>query len=189
MFRRKLCFVLYKPLRFMALMSIFLTACSHTNFTNEPEIEIDKLSQSILSLSSEITSEEANITSQVLITTAMSLADEYNMASPPLYHNMLVKLGLRKRGLCCHWAEDLHAELRELSIVSLKFDWLVARPGSELREHNTVVIFPAAATWEKGLVFDPWRNAGSPYWTEARGDKYPWQLHPLSGQWEILRCK
>ena len=189
MFRCKLYFVLYKSFHNMAWLSIFLSACTHTSSTNEPEIEIDKLSQPILSLSSEITYEEANITSQVLITTAMSLADEYNMASPPLYHNMLVKLGLRKRGLCCHWAEDLHAELRELSIDSLKFDWLVARQGSELREHNTVVVFPVEATWEKGLVFDPWRKAGSPYWTQARGDKYPWQLHPFSGQWEILRCK
>ena len=171
------------------LLSVFLAACSHTSSTIEPILEIDRLSQSILSLSPEIIYEEANITSKVLITTAMSLADEYNMASPSLYHNLLVKMGFRKRGLCCHWAEDIHAKLRELSVDSLKFDWLVARHGSELREHNTVVIFPAETTWEKGLVFDPWRKAGAPFWAEASSDKYPWQLHPLSGQWEILRCK
>ncbi len=111
------------------------------------------------------------------------------MASPALYHNMLVNMGLRERGLCCHWAKDLHAKLRGLDTSSLKFDWLVARLGSQSREHNTVVIYAADSTWTKGIVFNPWRKAGVRHWTKMTGDEYPWQPHPLSGKWEILRCK
>ena len=98
-------------------------------------------------------------------------------------------LGIRDRGLCCHWAEDLHAKLRQLHTSSLRFDWLVARQGSQLREHNTVVIYAADSSWLEGIVFDPWRKAGVPHWAKVTGDEYPWELHPLSGQWKNLRCK
>jgi len=72
---------------------------------------------------------------------------------------------------------------------SLQFDWLVARLGSQLREHNTVVIYASGSSWKNGIVFDPWRKAGVPHWAKVMGDKYPWQPHPLSGRWDILRCK
>jgi hypothetical protein len=145
--------------------------------------------QAISSLSAEVQLTDASQTSRLLINTAAKLATDYKMESPALYHNTLVNMGLRERGLCCHWAEDLHARLRELHISSLKFDWLVARPGSKLREHNTVVVYAANASWKEGIVFDPWRMAGVPFWTRVDGDKYPWQLHPLNGQWGKLHCK
>ena len=172
---------------YVSLLSVILIACSHS--VPESVNKIDELSYAIGLLSSEIPSTEADQGSQVLINTAVSLANEYDMASPALYHNMLVRMGIRERGLCCHWAEDLHAKLRELDVATLKFDWLVARQGSQFREHNSVVIYSAQATWKQGIVFDPWRKAGVPFWTTVEGDKYPWQPHPLSGQWKILRCK
>jgi len=171
------------------LLILFISACSHVPASIDTTSKIDDLAQAINALSSEVTDEDAAQTSQVLITTAAKLADEYEMVSPPLYHNVLVNTGFRKRGLCCHWAEDLHAKLRELNTRTLKFDWLVSRLGNELREHNTVVIYPANASWSNGLVFDPWRKAGTPYWSKVSGDKYPWGPHPLSGRWDILRCK
>lgn len=171
------------------LLSGLLIACSHSAPVTESVDKIVELSHAIGSLSSEIPPADADQTSRVLINTAVTLANEYDMASPALYHNMLVNMGFRERGLCCHWAEDLHAKLRELDVASLKFDWLVARQGNQLREHNTVVIYPVKATWQQGIVFDPWRKAGIPYWTAVEGDKYPWEPHPLNGQWKILRCK
>ena len=140
-------------------------------------------------MSDEVHLKDANETSRLLINTTIELARQYDMASPALYHNMLVNTGFRTRGLCCHWAEDLHAKLRGLHSRTLKFDWLVARLGSQLREHNTVVVYPAGTGWENGIVFDPWRKSGIPYWAKVSNDKYPWQPHPLNGRWDILRCK
>lgn len=174
---------------FFVLIICINGACTHVPAPIDTKNNIVQLTESIRSLSNEVSLEDASRTSQVLINTAIQLAEEYDMASPALYHNVLVNTGFRERGLCCHWAEDLHAKLREIETESLKFDWLVARLGSELREHNTVVIYAADSTWPNGIVFDPWRKAGVPYWTEVTGDKYPWGPHPLSGRWEILRCK
>lgn len=170
-------------------MPLVISACAHVTEPEDVTSEIKDLTQAINALSAEVLPADAIQTSNLLINTAIELADEYNMASPALYHNMLVNLGLRERGLCCHWAEDLHAKLRELNTSSLKFDWLVARYGSQLREHNTVVIYASGSTWANGIVFDPWRKAGVPHWTKVAGDEYPWKLHPLSGRWKILRCK
>lgn len=158
---------------------------SNENISNE----IDNLTLAISDLSSEVSLIDASETSRLLVATTIELANEYDVTWPPLYHNILVNTGFRKRGLCCHWAEDLHAKLRSLQSQSLQFDWLVSRLGSELREHNTVVIYPSGSSWDKGLVFDPWRKAGVPYWSKVSNDKYPWQPHPLSGRWDILKCK
>ena len=178
-----------KTIIFLALW-LLVTACSHISLNStDSSYKVDEFSKAIESLSANIDENEAMQTSQLLMETTTQLVAEYEMTSPALYHNMLVNMGLRKRGLCCHWAEDLHAKLRELSISTLKFDWLVARLGSHLREHNTVVIYPVNSTWQNGLIFDPWRKAGVPFWTRVKGDKYPWKVHPLNGKWESLRCK
>lgn len=170
-------------------VALAISACAHVIAPEDVASEIEGLTQAINALSAEVLPADASQTSNLLINATIELADEYNMESPALYHNMLVNMGLRERGLCCHWAEDLHAKLRELNTRSLKFDWLVARLGSQLREHNTVVIYAADSTWSKGIVFDPWRKAGAPHWSKVIGDEYPWQPHPLNGRWEILRCK
>lgn len=176
------------------LVSLFLEACTHASIQQDSASEnsahdIDKLTLAITDLSSEVSLDDANKTSRILINTTHELAKQYNITGSALYHNMLVNTGFRKRGLCCHWAEDLHAKLRRIQSESLQYDWLVARLGSKLREHNTVVIYPVGSSWENGLVFDPWRKSGVPFWSKVSSDKYPWQPHPLNGRWDILRCK
>ena len=171
------------------LFGLSLGACTRTLPVSESKNRIDEFAREIVALSAEISVVEADQTSNVLINTALELADEYNMASPPRFHNLLVNTGVRKRGLCCHWAEDLHAELRQLNVDSLKFDWLVSRQGNPFREHTSIVVYPANTSWKQGIVFDPWRKSGIPYWTAVQGDEYPWISHPLNGRWDKLRCK
>ncbi len=180
-----------RPLNILCVIFVALaiSACTHVTAPEDVTSEIEGLAQAIDALSKDVSPTDASQTSSLLINTAIELADEYDMASPPKYHNLLVHMGIRERGLCCHWAEDLLTKLRELPTSSLKFDWLVARQGVALREHSTVVVYAADSTWAKGIVFDPWRKAGVPHWTNVAGDEYPWQPHPLSGRWEILRCK
>ena len=175
---------------FASLSFISLIACSHTpSFHIDKNTQTNSLTHSLESLSPRVRSNDASEISKILITTAVSLSDEYDMVSPALYHNMLVNMGFRDRGLCCHWAEDLQAELRKLNVGSLKFAWLVARLGSQLREHNSIVIYAEGLGWQQGIIFDPWRKAGVPFWTAVIDDEYPWELHPLNGRWDVLRCK
>ena len=172
-----------------AIFIISVAGCSHSSNFTSPANNSERLSGAILALSNSISPAEATQTSKLLLSATSELAQEYKMVRPAKYHNILVKLGLRRRGLCCHWAEDLHRRLRTIDPQSIKFDWVVARHGSQLREHNSVVVYAANSTWQQGLVFDPWRKAGQPYWILIERDKYPWHPHPLSGEWDLLHCK
>ena len=163
--------------------------CTHSLL---PIVNADRSSElgiAIASLSGSINKEDARLVSKVLVVSTTELAASYRMTSPPRAHNLLVHMGLKERGLCCHWAEDLRLRLSTLKQESLKFDWLVAHQGRPLAEHNGIVVYGVDSTWKQGLVFDPWRKAGQPYWVLVETDQYPWQLHPLNGQWDLLHCK
>ena len=165
------------------------TSCTHAPVLTEHPDRSLVLGEAIASLSDSISIGDARLISKTLLTSTSELAQTYRMANPPQYHNLLVKMGLRERGLCCHWVADLRSRLLQVNQATIQFDWLVSKHGSSLSEHNTIVIYAENMSWEQGMVFDPWRKAGRPYWIRVGQDKYPWQLHPLSGQWELLHCK
>lgn len=166
-----------------------LAACSHSSLAPSNTGQPESLHTAIMGLPGFIDGDEAALVAKLLLQATGELAHEYEMARPPRFHNLLVHLGLRKRGLCCHWAADLHARLQVIDSGSIRFDWVVTRLGHALQEHNSLVIHASDLTWEQGLVFDPWRKAGQPYWVRVDEDMYIWKQHPLSGNWEQLHCK
>ena len=70
---------------------------------------------------------------------ALQLRQQYRAAGTPQFHNFLVNAGLRRRGLCHHWARDLGGRLSTLKLRTLVLRWGIAR-ASTLREHNAVVV-------------------------------------------------
>lgn len=96
------------------------------------------------------------------------------MGRLPLFHNLLVNLGFKQRGLCYHFVEDLLVELQSLPLTSLALHWGVARPGT-WREHNSIVVTAREQPFEEGMVLDAWRKPGKLFWTRVRSDRYPWE--------------
>ena len=99
------------------------------------------------------------------------LAKEYRLVRPPILHNLFIQIGLRDRGLCYHWTEDLMSRLNKLQLKRYQLRWGVAYRRSDLREHNTVVITANGQHFENGLVLDPWRHSGKLYWVAVKNDK------------------
>jgi hypothetical protein len=64
--------------------------------------------------------------------------------------------------------------LQALDLKTYQLHWGVAYKGSDLREHNSVVITVLKQPFEEGLVLDPWRNSGNLYWAAVSRDNYPW---------------
>lgn len=118
---------------------------------------------------------EAGQLAETAISYSYHLADEYRLVRPPIFHNVLVRMGLKDRGLCYHWTEDLIQRLYLLKLKNFQLHWGVAYRGSELREHNTVVVTAKGKPFEDGIVLDPWRNSGDLYWVRVKNDYYPWQ--------------
>ena len=121
---------------------------------------------------------EARRVAETALHASAILAKEYGLVRPPILHNLFIQMGLRDRGLCYHWTEDLMSRLNTLQLKSYQLRWGVAYRGSDLREHNTVVITTNGQPFENGLVLDPWRHSGKLYWVVVKYDRYPWRELP-----------
>jgi len=121
---------------------------------------------------------EAGQVAQTAIQYSFYLAGQYELVRPAVLHNVLVRIGVKERGLCHHWATDLMDQLELLDLRTYQLYWGVAYRGSELREHNSVVIAAKGQRFEEGIVLDPWRNSGVLHWSPVKDDRYPWKERP-----------
>jgi hypothetical protein len=143
--------------------------------------KIRQLEQELIGLSATIDKTEARILAETAVRESAVLAEEYQLIRPSVSHNLLVVFGVKDRGLCYHWTEDLMKRLQALDLKSVQqLHWGVAFRGSELREHNCVVITANGQSFFKGIVLDPWRNSGNLYWARVTKDSYPWKVLPPS---------
>jgi hypothetical protein len=137
--------------------------------------KVAALRNDLASLNGHTNSTEAGQLAETAINYSSYLAEEYRLVRPAIFHNMLVRMGLKDRGLCYHWTEDLMQHLYLLKLKNFQLHWGVAYRGSELREHNSVVVTAKGQKFEEGIVLDPWRNSGELYWARVRNDHYPWK--------------
>ena len=142
--------------------------------------KVQALQQDLAALDRQADLLEAKQVAETAITYSNQLAKEYRLVRPPVLHNVLIRVGLKDRGLCYHWTEDLLQQLQSLDLRTYQIHWGVAYRGSELREHNSVVITGKGQAFEQGIVLDPWRNSGELYWALIKIDRYPWQELPPS---------
>ena len=157
--------------------------------SSRADSRVGELARAIADLGSSVESEEALRAAHSVVVRSDQLVSDYRIVRPPQLHNLLVNFGLRERGLCCHFAEDLIGGLLALELATLDVHWVVSRHGNRLREHSSVVLVPSGQDIEGGLVLDAWRHAGQLVWARVGDDRYPWQLHPMSGDWARLHCR
>ncbi len=142
--------------------------------------KIASLQNDLAALNGRTSIVEAGQVAQTAIQYSAYLAEEYKLVRPAVLHNVLVRIGLKDRGLCHHWTADLMEQLERLELKTYQLYWGVAHRGSELREHNSVVIAAKGQRFEEGIVLDPWRDSGELHWTPVKNDRYPWQERPRS---------
>lgn len=150
-----------------------LTGCVHLP-PPASAAEINLLRSALIALHSDIQEEDASRLATAAYDYPRQLAGEYRLVRPPLFHNLLINVGLKKRGLCYQWAEDMVAQLQTLHLDSLEFYWGTARPGT-LREHNTIIVTGRGQPFVEGIVLDPWRRSGQLVWISVVADTYVWQ--------------
>ncbi len=139
---------------------------------------IGRLKQQLLSLKNDVNDAEADLLAETAIRESAMLAERYRLIRPARLHNLLVQVGLRDRGLCYHWTEDLMKPLAALHLKTLELHWGVAHRGSDLFEHNSVVVTARGANFVQGMILDPWRNSGNLFWELVAKDPYPWKQLP-----------
>ncbi len=143
---------------------------------------VRRLEWELNALGPEVDPLESRRVAETAIRESAILAEEYQLVRPAVAHNLLVVMGIKERGLCYQWTEDLMKRLQALELKSFQLHWAVAYRGSNLREHNCVVISVAGQPFTRGILLDPWRHSGNLYWTPVVKDSYPWETIPPT-QW------
>ena len=126
-----------------------------------------------------VKAEEAALAAETACQRSAELAREYRVVRPAVWHNVLVNWGVKSRGLCYHWAEDLEASLGRLRLSTLQVRRGVARKDTR-REHNCVVLTATGQSFTNGIVLDAWRHSGRLYWVPVSEDRYPWREGALT---------
>ncbi len=169
---------LYAALKMVILLVItsILAACAAPPPVAE-RMRMDELAQAILTMSPEISSAEATRAATIAYDYPLDLAERYKVTDPPLIHNTKVNMGLRPRGLCWHWADDLQARLALEDFETLEFHRAIANFQNPLRiEHSTLIVSARGADMFQGIVLDPWREGGHLVWVPTQEDPtYVWR--------------
>lgn len=158
------------------LVSVGLTACGSYGPAEIDSDEVARLEAGLRALGADVDPDEAARAARIAYSYTAFLAEEYEITDPPLVHNTKVNLGLRPRGLCWHWAEDLEKRFEAENFES--FDILRAIANSEsdwLIDHSTVLLAPVGGSLDDAMVLDPWRFGGRLYWGVVPEDtRYEW---------------
>ena len=78
--------------------------------------KIKQLQQELVGLSATVDKTETRILAETAVRESAMLAEEYQLVRPAVSHNLLVVLGIKDRGLCYHWTQDLMARLQALGL-------------------------------------------------------------------------
>jgi hypothetical protein len=171
----------FSKVALLLLLGLLVAGCSVKNpvaeqggLIGQEKQRVANLEQLFLSLDAHVDRGEAAELARSSVTYAYELAERYDLVWPPLLHNTLVNVGLREKGLCYQWADDMLAHVSDRAYRSFDFYLGVSEMGTYW-EHNTLVVSAKGRGFEQGIVLDPWRDSGTLYFVRVGEDKkYRW---------------
>lgn len=166
-------------LKILLVLFIF-TGCSVSLL---PTPSSHTLSQVFYALDTNISKKESQYLASEIYDKTQSLSKAFKLTSPPQYHNFLVAIGARKKGLCYDWSDALYLHLKSQNHASFEFHLMGANIGEYWREHNILLVVAKGKSLEEGILIDAWRDSGKLYFSRIKEDKkYTWKHRPK-------RCK
>jgi len=133
----------------------------------------EALADQLAALSSRVNREEARLLAQCAYATVSKLRRQYRMFGTPIFNNFLIYHGIRKRGYCFQWSEDLLIALDALQLTSLELHWGEANPGN-WRENNCIVVTAKGQPFNRGIMLECWRHLGHLYCGPVVADEDPY---------------
>ena len=128
-----------------------------------------KLADELTSLSPRVNRDEAKLLADCAFATVTKLRREYRMFGTPIFNNFLIYHGLRKRGYCYQWSEDLLIAIDALRLKSLELHWGEYDPNT-WRENNCIVVTAKGQPFKRGIMLECWRHLGHLYFGPVASD-------------------
>jgi hypothetical protein len=144
--------------------------------------QAEKLADQLAALSPRVNREEAKLLARWTFATVSRLRREYHMFGTPIFNNFLIYLGLRKRGYCYQWCEDLLVALDALRLKTLELHWGEHDPGT-WRENNCLVVTARGQPFSRGIMLECWRHLGHLYFGPVVSD---WETYKENGAYARL---
>jgi len=144
------------------------TICISTVLARD-ERSIKDLRDALVALAPDVDPGEAELLSVTVHTMSRSLAREYRVVLNPPFQNLLINIGMRKRGWCGHWTRDIGERLKELKFKTLVLHWGAAYAGTS-SENNCLVVTARNQPFQDGIVLDAWRRGGRLFWCPVKKD-------------------
>lgn len=166
------------------LLTTVLSACVHLGTPDHRQARAQQLSHDLQQLSPKVSAAEADRLAHTAIEVSAALSRDFKPFCLPWANNALRNAGLRKRGLCYEWRDDLYPYLHELQLKTLDLH-LTSAFRATPREHNGIIVTAKGQSFYDGLVLDPWRRGGRLWWGTLKQDKkhkwqpLPWALTPV----------
>ncbi len=117
------------------------------------------LADQLAALSPRVNPAETTLLAQCAYATVSKLRRQYRMFGTPIFNNFLIYHGLRKRGYCYQWSEDLLVALDKLKLTSLELHWGEYDPRT-WRENNCIVVTAKGQPFRSGIMLECWRHLG-----------------------------
>jgi hypothetical protein len=166
--------MIFRKVLFILFATLAFSGCAYQQ-TVEPG-KVDKLTKEIMALGPSVDPDEARRAAEISVYHSLDLAKQYNITDLPIIHNEKVHQGLRERGLCNHWAEDLSKRLKQENFSTLEIKRAISPPTEMRIIHHTAVITKPGDTIYDGVVVDPWRYGGALFHAPTKTDKrYNWR--------------
>lgn len=159
----------------MMLAAAALAGCASAPSATRNNVE--ELALALQSMDPQVDPAEARRAAEIAYSYSTQLAEQYDVTTSPIIHNTLVNSGVKERGVCVHYAEDMQARLNQENFRTLSMLRAIAEPKSDFRiDHSTAVIAAKGDGIYEGIVLDPWRYGGKLYWSATTEDpRYDWE--------------
>ncbi|MDA7965091.1 hypothetical protein [Ruegeria sp.] len=153
---------------------VTLSACAIPPAPQDDDVQ--RLASEIRNLGPGVDPAEAERAAEIAYAYTAQLAQDYQITDSPLIHNAKVNQGLRPRGLCWHWAEDIERRLNQENFQTLTLHRAIANADNPFRiDHSTAIVSRKGDSLYDGVVLDPWRYGGVLYWAPLPEDtRYDW---------------
>ncbi len=171
-------------LRLLPLLALLLTSCVNLGTPETRRERARQLSHDIQQLGPTVDRAEADKLAITAIEAAAELSRKFKPVNQPWANNALRNMGLRERGLCYEWRDDLFPHLYRLRLKTLDLH-LASAFRATPREHNGIIVTAKGQDFYQGIILDPWRRGGRLWWGTFAQDKkhkwkpLPWELTPM----------